>query len=69
MERVVLLSLVEVISDASRAFGCGAFSRGLGWFQVYWPQDWENTTISAKELVPVMIAAALLGHKLCPPWW
>lgn len=52
--------VVEAISQTPQGlFGCDAFSRGLGWFQVDWPQDWENANnISAKELGLVVVVAA-----------
>ena len=50
---------VQVTSDASGGFGCGGFSLPHGWFQAQWPQKWMNTHITAKELVPIVIAAAL----------
>ena len=53
---------VEVVSDASGSFGCGAFSVGAGWFQIQWPLSWESTHITAKELLPVVMSAALWGH-------
>ena len=31
-----------------------------GWFQVQWPEEWNEVDISVKEMVPV-IAAALWG--------
>lgn len=52
-----------MISDASGSFGCGAFVNNLGWFQLQWPDSWQSTNIAAKELVPVVIAAALWGHR------
>ena len=55
---------VTVTSDASGSFGCGAFSHELGWFQLKWPASWNTTHIAAKELVPIVIAAALWG----PHW-
>ena len=55
---------VEVFSDASGSFGCGAFASSLGWFQLQWPEDWHAIHITAKELVPIMLAAALWG----PQW-
>ena len=54
---------IEVTSDASGGFGCGGFSIPHGWFQIQWPESWRNTHITAKELVPVVTAAALWGHK------
>jgi hypothetical protein len=35
------LPSAHVYSDASGAFGCGAFVAQLGWFQVRWPSLWE----------------------------
>lgn len=53
---------VEVISDASGSFSCGAFTTNLGWFQLRWPDSWQPVNIAAKELVPIVIATALWGH-------
>ena len=50
-------------SDASGTYGCGAFVDALGWFQIEWPQGWEGVDIVVKELVPVVVAAALWGHQ------
>ena len=52
---------IEVTSDASGSFGCGALS-SYGWFQVQWPDSWQGISIAAKELVPVVIAAATWGR-------
>ena len=52
----------DVISDASGTFGCGAFTLGLGWFQHEWPESWRTVNITAKELLPIVIAASLWGH-------
>lgn len=52
----------HVYSDASGTFGSGAFVSQLGWLQASWPRDWEEVEISAKELVPVVMAAALWGQ-------
>ncbi len=54
---------IEVISDASGSFGCGAFSLKCGWFQLQWPENWHATHNTSKELVPVVIAVALWGHR------
>ena len=37
-------------------YGCGAFAEGVGRFKVEWPEDWLKVGISAKELVPVVVA-------------
>ena len=54
---------MEVISDASGTYGCGAFSLPHGWFQLEWPESWLHVHITAKELLPVVIAAALWGNQ------
>ena len=56
--------LTHVHSDASGSFGCGALVEGLGWFQIRWPDDWQDQEITFKELVPVVAAAAVWG----PGW-
>ena len=54
--------LVNVYSDASGLFGCGAFVANGAWFSVRWPTCWLSVDISAKELLPVVLAAACWGH-------
>ena len=51
-------ALVHIYSDASRSFGCGMFNPHSEWLQLQWPASWNTTEISAKELVPVVVAAA-----------
>ena len=53
----------HVHSDASGSYGCGAVSDDLNWFQVQWPTHWADVDISAKELAPVVIAAAIWGSR------
>ena len=50
---------IEVFSDASGMFGCGAFAHHHGWFQLRWPAEWQSIHITAKELVPIVILAAV----------
>ena len=40
----------------------GAMACGLGWFQMHWPDTWTGIEISAKELIPVVAAAAMWGR-------
>jgi hypothetical protein len=54
---------VKVTSDASGSFGCGAFSDELSWFQLEWPSTWKAIHIAAKELVPIVVAAAVWGPR------
>lgn len=53
---------VEVTSDASGHWGCGAWS-GKKWFQVKWPHDAMELPIAAKELIPIVIAGAIWGKE------
>ena len=53
----------HVCSDASGSFGCGAVLDSTAFFQLVWPCGWDNVDISVKELVPVVVAAALWGEK------
>lgn len=47
-------------SDASGSWGCGA-AWGSLWFQQRWPELWLDVNIAVKELVPVVLAAAIWG--------
>ena len=52
-----------VVADASGTWGCGAYTRdSLDWFQLPWPAAWVQTSIAAKELLPLVVAAALWGR-------
>ena len=48
-----------ITSDASGSWGCGAFS-GPQWFML---QSYRDCHISAKELVPIVIAAVIWGKN------
>ncbi len=51
-----------LISDASGSWGCGAFiEQSRQWFQLKWSMPWINRDIAVKELVPIIIAAAIWG--------
>lgn len=58
----------QFISDASGSFGCGA-SWEFRWLQLQWPQSGRDvlklteTSITLKELLPVVIACALWGRE------
>ena len=53
----------SMTSDASGTWGCGAFRNdSLEWFQVGWPPHYQEASIAAKELVPILIGAALWGR-------
>ena len=53
---------VHVFSDASGVFGCGAFDTQRGWFKFQWRSEWADRSIAVKEMVPVVVAAALWGR-------
>ena len=42
--------------------GLGAIWKGE-WLQYQWETSWQHLSIAAKELVPIVMAAALWGHK------
>lgn len=52
-----------ITSDASGSWGCGAFSSEGDWFQLRLPESWSTVHISAKELLPIVIGAALWGGQ------
>ena len=51
---------ITVTSDASGTWGYGAFVRNQ-WFQLAWPPSWSDIHITAKELVPIVLAAMIWG--------
>ena len=55
-----------VTSDASGSWGCSAFTHdSLDWFQLRWPSEWQHANLTTKELLPVIITAALWGKHWC----
>ena len=52
---------LHVYTDASGSFGCGGVMLPGDWFQIQWPQSWAEVDISTKELVPIVVGAALWG--------
>lgn len=53
---------VRVYSDASGGWGCGAYCLPH-WFSLRWPPALAAASIQVKELIPVVIAAALYGNQ------
>lgn len=53
---------VTLTSDASGGWGCGAFC-GIQWFMLKWAGSIEGCHITVKELVPIVIAAAVWGSE------
>ena len=50
-----------IYSDASGSWGCGAYWLNH-WFQIEWESSWASMHIAAKELVPIVVAAAIWGR-------
>lgn len=64
MEGVVSASPVgSITSDASGSWGCGAFTSAGEWFQLKLPESWDGIHITTKELLPIVIGAALWGEQ------
>ncbi len=55
--------VTHVYTDASGSFGCGGLMLPSNWFHLSWPPFWSIVDISVKELVPIIIAAALWGRS------
>ena len=53
---------VELVSDASGSWGCGAFW-GSRWLQVQWDESAVRRPIAAKELLPIILGAAIWGAQ------
>ena len=54
----------SITTDASGSWGTGAFiSLDHAWFQIQWPDSWSATNIAAKELLPIVVALAIWGHR------
>ena len=50
----------QITSDASGTWGCGAFYNSF-WFQFSWLQILQDLHITIKELLPIVMAAAIWG--------
>ena len=64
-----------VHTDASGVFGCGAVCSDHRWAQ-QWPPDWQAVDVSVKELLPIVLAADMVGPairfpftRITLPWW
>ena len=59
-----LPSGTTIVSDASGSWGCGGYNLGTNqWFQLQWPPSWAGVNIAVKELIPIVVSAALWGHE------
>ena len=54
---------VVLTSDASGSWGCGAFTSAGEWFQLELPSSWDGIHITIKELLPIVIGAAVWGSQ------
>ena len=52
---------VVITSDASGSWGCGAYLSSGKWFQLELPSSWDSIHITMKELLPIVIGAAVWG--------
>ena len=53
---------IELISDASGKWGCGAWS-GTSWFQLRWNSISQGFAICVKELIPIVVAIVIWGER------
>ena len=53
---------VTFVTDASGAWGCGA-RWGTHWFQLAWDAKSNPSPIAVKELIPIVLAAAVWGKE------
>ena len=54
---------VVLTSDASGSWGCGAFTSTGQWLQLQFPESWADIHITVKELLPIVLGAAVWGSK------
>ena len=52
----------QLTTDASGTWGCGAWSNSA-WFQLKWDNRSQQFPIVVKELIPIIIAAAVWGER------
>ena len=48
-----------ITSDASGAWGCGAWHET----QIPWDESTQSLQIAIKEMIPIIVAACIWGHK------
>ena len=54
---------VVLTSDASGSWGCGAYTSEGQWFQLQLPESWHGVHITVKELLPIVLGAAVWGRR------
>ena len=50
-------------TDASGTWGCGGYL-GKEWFQIQWKGHWQEVSIAAKELLPIVAACVIWARKM-----
>ena len=53
----------SLTSDASGTWGCGAFLYSGKLFQCEWRGAWQDVHITAKELLPIVLACAMWAQE------
>ena len=54
---------LSIQTDASGSWGCGVVFN-TQWLQWQWPPEWSNSSIMAKELVPIIFSCIVWGPQL-----
>ena len=54
---------VVLTSDASGSWGYGAYTSDGWWFQLRLPESWRDMHITVKELLLIVIGAAVWGSR------
>ena len=57
------LPKMELTSDASGSWGCGAYTSDGKWFQLQLPESWSDIHITIKELLPIVLGVAMWSSK------
>ena len=64
----VMSTSSEIFSDAVGTFDCGALTSTHHWIQISWPDNWHSVHITAKELLPAVVAPAGQGPLWSHQW-
>ena len=53
----------QLTTDASGKWGCGGYTSTGEWFMLEWPYSWKSIHITVKELLTIVMGAALWGKQ------
>ena len=53
---------IYLLADTSGSWGCVAIWNSH-WFQIQWPDQWSAANIAIKEMLPIVVAAAVWGSQ------